>query len=384
MANRPQRRAKGSGSIRKRGAASWELRYEGPMVDGERKTIYESVRGSRAQADRALRERLAQVEQGSYLPRSSQTVAEFMQKWLDTYVATNTSARTQQGYAYYIRRHIGPTLGMVRLQGLTAPQIQAMYGSMKEQGLSNQTVLHCHRIFKQALGYAVKWGDLKINPADAATAPRPEKTQLETWEGGTFQKFLTFAEGSQFRELYHLAALTGMRRSELCGLKWEDIDLDNGSLRVVRTLQRLDGLGLVEGRPKTDKLRRTLVLSPTAIATMRRVRACQNENRLRLGDIWQGRGHVFSNENGTPISGERVSKDFAKIVKRNDLPHIPLHGLRHTAASLMIAGGVHARTIADILGHSSISTTMDVYGHLISGVQQGAVSVLDAALNKTS
>ncbi|MCH7625801.1 MAG: site-specific integrase [Chloroflexi bacterium] len=188
------------------------------------------------------------------------------------------------------------------------------------------------------------------------------------------------ASASRFKDFYHLAALTGMRRSELCGLKWNDVDLDAGALRVVRTLQRIDGQGLVEGQPKTDRSRRSIGLSAGAVEVLRHIRATQAELRLAAGELWQSRDFVFTNPDGSPISGERVSKDFAKIVRANDLPYLTLHGLRHTAASLMIAGNVHARAIADILGHSSISITMDVYGHLLNDTQRDAVKVLDEQL----
>lgn len=136
----------------------------------------------------------------------------------------------------------------------------------------------------------------------------------------------------------------------------------------------------MEGQPKTDRSRWTIGLSAGAVEVLRRNRAGQAEQRLAAGPLWQERDFVFSNPDGTPISGERVSKDFMKIVRSNDLPYLTLHGLRHTAASLMIAGNVHARAIADILGHSSISITMDVYGHLLNDTQRDAVKVLDEQL----
>ena len=369
------------GNIQQRSKGSWRLRYDGPPdANGKRKQISETVRGNKKDAQRVLRERLTAIENGSFVVKSRETVAEFMQRWLETYVATNTSLRTQQGYLHYVRRHINPTLGHVRLQSLTPSQIQGMYGDMLGKGLSARTVLHCHRVLKGALKHAILWGDLTRSPANGATPPRPEKTELQSWDAETFHKFLTKAVDSQFKDFYHLAVLTGMRRGELCGLKWDDVNLDGAQLRVLRTLQRIDGKGLVEGQPKTEKSRRTIALGQSAVEVLRRVRAVQAENRLKLGDIWQGKGYVFTNEDGTAISGERVSKDFAQIVRSARLPHLTLHGLRHTAASLMIAGGVHARTIADILGHSTISTTMDIYGHLLSGVQKDALSVLDASL----
>ena len=383
MTTRSQRRAKGSGSVRERppGSGRWQIRFDGPQeVSGNPTKLTETYRGSRREAERRLRELLGLVESGDHVHKSTQTVADFLQKWLDTYVATNTSLRTQQGYRHYIRRHIGPTLGNIRLQALTAPQIQGLYVKMLGLGLSKRTVLHCHRVLKQALRFAVLWGDLMKNPADVATPPRPEKYELKAWDADTLDTFLDAAQDSQFREFYSMAALTAMRRSELCGLKWDDVDLDHDSLRVVRTLQRIDGAGLVEGRPKTNGSRRTVSLNQTCKEVLQRVRSIQAKNQMRLNGIWEGRGYVFTNENGTPISGERVSKDFAKIVCQAKIPHLTLHGLRHTAVALMIAGGVHPKSIADILGHSSISTTMDVYGHLINGVQKDAMSVLDERL----
>jgi integrase len=218
------------------------------------------------------------------------------------------------------------------------------------------------------------------NPTDAVTPPKVEKRELQTWDPDIFHTFMEHAKDSQFRDLYYFAVLTGLRRSELCGLKWKDVDLGTKKMRVVRTLQRIKGQGLVEGLPKTQRSRRTIELSRGATELLNRVRVAQMERKLAYGEAWRGQGHVFNGVDGAPISGERPSRDFAAIVRSASLPHLTLHGLRHTAAALLIAGGVHARAIADILGHSSIATTMDVYGHLMKGVQGEAVSIIDDSL----
>ncbi|MCH7653481.1 MAG: sigma-70 family RNA polymerase sigma factor, partial [Chloroflexi bacterium] len=269
------------------------------------------------------------------------------------------------------------------LQKLTGQHIQGLYAAMMNNGLSNRTVLHCHRVLKGALRRAVTWEVLTRNPADTVSPPRPQDKNLQTWDVDTFNAFLEAAKESPYLSMYKLAALTGMRRGELCGLKWDMVDLDAGHLRVTKTLQHIDGQGLVEGQPKTHRSRRTISLSAGAMDVLRGVRADQAEQRLSIGEVWRGTGYVFVTPIGTPIGGERVSKDFARIVKGSGLPYLTFHGLRHTAASLMIAGGVHARTIADILGHSSITITMDVYGHLLKGVQEEAVNILDGQLSGT-
>ena len=293
------------------------------------------------------------IDAGSFVQKSHETVGEFMYRWLDGYVLTNTRRRTLQGYRHYVRRHIVPALGAVPLQRLRAGQLQALYSSMLAKGLSASTVGQCHRILSEALSHGVMWGDMVRNPAKATSPPKAQKTEVTPWDAPTFLKFLETAKDSIFRDVYHLAVHTALRRSELCGLRWEAIDLETAELRVVKTLQRLDGLGLVEERPKRDRSRRTIALSSGAVDILKRVKIKQLERKLALGDAWQGDGHVFTGLNGGPISGERLSRDFAKIRRASGLPYLTLHGLRHTAVSLLIAGGrLRQRPSSPTLGPS--------------------------------
>ena len=378
MATTTQRRAKGSGSVRERSKGKREVRYDGPPdTEGKRPKVYETVHGSRRVAERVLRERLGVVDSGSYVAKSSETVAEFMDKWLDTYAATNTRLKTQQEYRGKVRCYIVPALGAIAVQNLRAPQIQSLYASMLRRGLSARTVLHCHRILKEALGHGVMWGDLARNPAEKVTPPKVQQVPVKPWEAETFYKFFDFAKDSLFKHAYHFAVLTGLRRGELCGLKWSEVDLDSGELRAIRTLQRIDGMGLVEDQPKSERSRRTIALSQLAIDVLRRVKVEQLERQLAFGEAWRGEGYVFTALDGRPLAGDRLTKDFGRIVRRSGLPELTLHGLRHTFVALLIAGGVHPRVIADMVGHASSSFTMDVYGHLIKGVQQEAVDAID-------
>lgn len=159
-----------------------------------------------------------------------------------------------------------------------------MYADMLAQGLSARTILHVHRVLSEALRHAVKWGILTRNVAEATTAPRPQRKEMEMWDADTIHRFLEVARGNRFHDLYHLAVLTGMRRSELCGLQWPEVDLVARTLAVTRTLQRIRGRGMVEGQPKTGKSRRSIALSPDTVTLLHTIRGRQIEQRMAAGD----------------------------------------------------------------------------------------------------
>jgi len=175
------------GSIEQRSKGSWRMRYDAPTPDGGRKQVSETIRGTRKDAERALREKLALVENGGYLPKHRETLAEYMERWLDTYCATNTTPRTQQGYRGYVKRYVAPSIGAIHVQALTGRDIQGVYSTMTERGLSATTIVQLHRILKEALSHAVKWGLLSRNPADAATAPPARNAR--PWKCGMWPPF---------------------------------------------------------------------------------------------------------------------------------------------------------------------------------------------------
>src|SRR5918996_855827 len=273
------------GSIIQRSKGSWQIRYYGPPdAQGKQKRLTETLRGNKSAAEKLLRERLSAIENGGYVARDKETVADFLGRWLETYAATNTTLRTREGYQGNITRYIVPAIGRVELQKLTPSQIQGMYAALLEKrGLSNRTVLHVHRVLSEALKHAVRWGVLARNPTDATTPPRAEQEQLEMWDEPTINLFLEAVTGHRFQDFYLLALLTGMRRSELCGLKWDNVDLVAGRLSVVSTLQRINGKGLVEGQPKTRRSRRSIPLSRQAIDLLHAVRGRQIEQQIEAG-----------------------------------------------------------------------------------------------------
>ncbi len=364
MTNRPMRRAKGAGGIRRRSNGSWEIRYYGPPdVDGNQKRIYESLRGSRRDAERVLRDRVGAIERDEFAENSKETVAEFLWRWLDTYAATNTSLRTQQGYRVNVRRLI-PHIGAIPLQKLRPQHVQKMYADLTGRGLSPQTVRLTHRTLSEALSHGVKWGVLTRNVSSATSAPKPKRKQQQMWDAPIIHKFLRIAEDSAFADLYHLAIRTGMRRSELAGLQWEYVDLERAQLSVANTLQRITGRGLMEGNPKTLLSRRMIALSPKAVSLLKSIQRKQIEQRLAAGPIWENTGYVFTQQNGRKIDSDKITRDFTRIVRQNDLPKITLKDLRHAHATLLLVAGVHPKVVSERLGHSNISMHYD--GYLLS------------------
>ena len=372
-----------NGSIRQRSKGTWQLRYDAPATGtGKRRYVSETVNGTKREAERTLRERLAAIENGGYVPRDKETVDAFLDRWLKTYAASNTTLRTQEGYRGNIERYINPSIGGIPLQNLTGRHIQGMYAEMLERGLSARTTLHVHRVLRKALADAMRWGLLSRNAADAAIPPRPERKQTDMWDAETIDQFLAAAEDSRFRDLYKLAVWTGMRRSELAGLKWDHVDLVTCRLSVVATLQRILGRGLVEGQPKTPRSRRSIALASEAIELLHGIRGRQIEQRLDYGDLRENAGYVFAQDDGKPINPPNVSKDFGIIVRNVGLPHLTLHGLRHAHATLALTAGVNPKIVSERLGHSSIAVTMDVYSHVLPGMQEQAAQAVEELLSQ--
>ncbi len=379
-----RRRAHGAGSIRRRGERSWELRYElARDVDRKRQRVTETVHGNRRDAEVALRERVTAVETGNFLARSQETVNQFLTRWLETYAASNVSVSTARGYSSKLDTYVRPAFGDVQLQQLRPDPIQRLYGEMLGRGLMERTVLHTHRILRQALAAAVKWGDLARNPADAVSPPTPKQRQMDMWTKEDAIRFFEIVKGHRYADLYRILLLTGLRRSEAAGLKWSSVDLDSSSLQVVSTLQPVVGHGLIEGQPKTPKSRRAVALSLETVAIFHAIRGQQKLDEARPGNAWHNEaGRVFTQPCGCPVNPDAATKEFTLLVREARLPKITLHGLRHAHATLMLSENVHPLVVSQRLGHSSVAVTLDVYSHVLPTLQAEAAAQLGATLVK--
>ena len=218
------------------------------------------------------------------------------------------------------------------------------------------------------------------NVSDLVDPPRNRRYEISPLSPEQARRLLEAVGGNRLEALYVLALTTGMREGELLGLRWRDVDLDRETLQVRGSLQRIGG-SLVVTEPKTEHSKRQVALTPSAVAALRRHKATQAEERLRLGAAWRGENLVFTNEIGRPIGAASLLRtSFHSLLRRADLPRMRFHDLRHSAATLLLAQGTHPKIVAEMLGHSRIATTLDLYSHVTPTMQREAALAMEAIL----
>ena len=382
------------GSIRQRSKGSWEICIDTGTdpATGKRMRHFESIQGPKKDAQRRLHELLHTLEQGAYVRPSRLTVAQFLGEWLRDYVELNCSPRTKASYEMIVRRHLIPELGSIPLSQLEPRHLQAFYSRQRERGrvdgkgqLSPQTVRYCHSLLAEALGYAVKMGLLSRNVAQATEAPRADNKVMPTLAPEAVPRFLEAAQESPYYTLFYLLLHTGLRRGEALALRWKNVDLGLASLgvsaylSVTETAYKLGGTCIIK-EPKTSKSRRRIALSPSLGLVLRQHRSAQEVQRALLGKPLTDEDFVFAHPDGTLLDPSTVSHTFNKIIRKAGLPHIRLHDLRHTHASLLLQAGVHIKVVQERLGHSSIRVTLDTYSHVLGGLQEAAAQRFDDLL----
>ena len=255
---------------------------------------------------------------------------------------------------------------------------------MLDNGLSPRTVLHVHRVLREALKHAVKWGLLLRNVCDAVDPPKAQRQEMAALDGTALPKFLEVAATARYGPVFFLALYTGMRRSELLGLRWTAVDLSARTLSVTETFQRIQGKGMMVLQPKTARSRRLVSLPPSAVALLSGLKVKQREQREALGMDRSESDYVFSQPDGRPFIPDKVSQAFANVIKDAGLPHIRLHDLRHTHATMMMEQGVNPKIVSERLGHASVVITLDTYSHVLPGIQEEAALKFEEGLKKAS
>ncbi|MBM3120189.1 MAG: site-specific integrase [Chloroflexi bacterium] len=367
------------GHIRRKGEA-WQIQvYTGRGPNGKYRRHYETVRGRKSDAQKRLNEILTSLEKGIYTPPGRLTVAEHLRNWLEGYVKTNCSPRTFDGYQSIIERHLIPALGHFQLKQLHPQAIQGYYGKACEK-LSARTVHHQHRVLSQSLKYAVRQGYLGRNPCELVDPPSPRKKPMRTLTPGELEVLLEAASDNQFCPVYYTAVSSGLRQAELLGLRWRDVDPDiTMSISVSQVLYKRRGVCQFK-EPKTVHSRRRVAMTPKLAAFLREYRAEREALYRQLGKPLNLDDLVFTGIEGKPIDPGVLSHNFARMTKKAGLENVRFHDLRHTFASLMLLRGAKPKVISEALGHASVAFTMDVYSHIIEGMQSEAMALLDQVL----
>ncbi len=294
----------------------------------------------------------------------------------------SVKAVTFENYEQLVRVHIVPRLGHIKLKILSSAHLQGFYRERLDFGLSPRTVQYLHALLHKALKQALRWELVPRNVATAVDPPRVRREEIQPLSPIQAQAFLHAAREDRLEALYVLAIHCGLRQGELLGLRWEDIDLDTGTLQIRRTFTTAKGERAFTA-PKTSKSRRNVRLTSGAMDTLVRHYQRQLEKREQLGGLWQDQGLVFASRVGTPINRHNLlRRSFKPLLEKAGLPHsVRFHDLRHTCATLLLSKGVHSKLVQELLGHSNVSTTLDTYSHVLPGMGDQAANAMEGTLS---
>jgi len=340
-----------------------------------------------AKTQSECRTKLQQLRQeitGGTLSNQSKgdTVAAYLARWLKAKEGT-VRVRTHDRYRQFVNTHLVPAFGTVKLTALKPDALQRLYGEKLAAGLSPRTVRHLHTVFHTALEQAVRWGHVPRNIADVVTPPVVPHVELRPLGADEVGRLLTVAEqhDDRLRALWEVAAHTGCRQGELLALTWNDVDLDGAEIRIRRILLKVKDFAGTFGETKTARSRRVVPLTEDAIEALKAHKDRQAFERKHLGEDYGTSNLVFCTHMGTPLNRGVVQGQFKRALDRAKLPMVTrFHDLRHTAATLMLAGGVDIPTAAAILGHSQNSTTLNVYAHAMPSRLKGGTAAIQRAL----
>jgi integrase len=374
------------GSIRERSPGRWAIILDQrDPATGKRKRKWHSFKGTKRAAQIECAKLIAAVDGGSYVEPNKITLAAFLSRWLD-HAKSQVTPKSYERYAGLVNQNIVPALGAVVLNKLKPVQISSAYAKAlasgrrdgKEGGLSANTVNGIHRILSLALDQAVRWELLTRNPADAVDPPKVERKTLQTYDLPQTADVIEAFRGSTIFVPVLLAALCGLRRGEICALRWKNVDLDGAQMSVVESLEQTKA-GLRFKSPKSGK-GRTVALSETVVAELRAYRAKRAQEMLRLGAGLSEDDLVIAHADGSQITPIYVSVKWSQSIAKTSLARLRFHDLRHAHATHMLANGVHPKVASERLGHSKIGITLDLYSHVIPGMQEDAAAIVDKAL----
>jgi integrase len=347
------------------------------MPNGRRRSRLAPADDNTRAGARRVNEELLDERDAAREPGATSRLGPFLRRWIDE---TRPSLRpsTLRTYELIVRLHLEPELGGYRLTELTVPIVQSYLRRLGES-LSSQTVAHHRALLRRVLNTAIRWGLLQRNVAALTDPPHIDRADIRPLTAAEVQTLVSYTEGDRMHALWLVAATTGLRQAELLGLTWRDVDLEASSLRVERTLGRIEGQWvLVE--PKTKKSRRVLPLIPSAVTALRAHRRRQSEERLASGAGGAYEGLVFTSEAGQPLQSSQVLRSFHRALQGAGLPEVRFLDLRHGYATLMLEAGVHPRVVMELMGHSSIKLTMETYSHVVPELGREAAEKIERAL----
>lgn len=384
-----------AGSVEERKNGSYLLTYSmGFNAQGKRIRKRKTVKAKNmTEAKKKLAAFVTEIEQGEYIDPSKVKFIDFVDEWKDKEAVNHLSPKTLESYMYIINRYMIPTFSHLRMDAIKMQHIRDYLESLKtkrndgkEGGLSSASIHYHHRVLSNLFKYAVQCGIIKKSPVDDVRKPKIESKGTEVYTTEEVHELFSLLRDQVIHQrlIVSLAVTTGLRRNEILGLTWNDIDYDGNVIHVRHSLHYTNTTEYELGAPKTKTSIRKVAPPPGLMAELKMYHRERMKDRLKLAELWEGGEHffVFSN-NGKPFHPNTVTRWWNRFTDRTDFKKIRFHDLRHTAATLLISKGHHAKTISERLGHSKINTTMDIYGHYIQEADQKAGEDMDEFFTPT-
>jgi len=375
------------GHVRERSPGNWAIVIDLYDDAGKRRRKWHTFHTtSKRKAEEECARLITAMKNGTYIEATKQTVAEFLDEWL-AFIKPSVAPKTHERYSEILQKGVAPLIGDVTLAKLKTDRIDAAFSKALSTGrrdgkggLSPRTVHHMRRVLIKALNQAVTWDRLVKNPALATTAPKVERKQMLAYDAAQTAALLEAMRPTRMFVPVVLAVLCGLRRGEILALRWRDIDLTGKSISVTRSAEQTkEGIRYKETKSGRS---RTVALSNGTVEDLKSHRARQAEELLRLGIRPHEDSFVVAQYDGRPLQPRSLTHEWMRLIKKTALPRIRFHDLRHTHASQMLAAGVHPKIASERLGHSTIGITLDLYSHVMPGMQADAAEQVDAAIRR--
>ena len=368
-----KKRGHGEGSITQRSYGSWRAQV---TIDGKR---HGKTFKKKTEAQTWLRKTQFEIDKGLTYSSTQINLEQFLSDWLSVH-KTGLKPRTGERYEQISRDYIYPYIGKIKFHDLRLDKVEKLYQNLLQEGVTIRNVRYAHSILHRSLQDAVRRGLVGFNAAHGARQPKMPYKEMQILDENQVMQFFLCVKNDCNEALYHLAIKTGMRKGELLGLKWSDLDWNRGTLRIQRQAQRIPGKGRTFVSLKTRAGKRTISPGSETLQLLREHKSRQQLQKALEGVRWQDLDLIFPSKVGTIQSGSNVLKRFKALLESASLPPIRFHDLRHTTASMMLIHGVTILVVSKILGHSQPSTTLNIYGHLIPAANENVGDQMDELL----
>jgi integrase len=389
----------GSGSIERRGKNTFRLVVSGGRDSSGNRikhtkniTVYSTTeKAQEKEAKKALAEFVIEIERGEYYGSAKMLLTEFIEIWLRDHAEKNLAPKTYARYKEILEGRITAALGHYKLEQIRPPHLIRFYSDLQEDGvrkdkkkggLSNKTIQQHHRILSSMFATAVSWEAMRSNPASKVRPPKVEKPNVGAYDEEQTAALLTALEQEpaaqfKYKVAVMLALTTGARRGELLGLDWSDVDYNSKTITISKSSQYVEGKGIITKSPKNESSKRTIPITPSMVSLLKKHKRAQKKERRKVIDLWKQSDRLFTSWDGSPMHPSTVSKWFKAFLERHNLQPLPFHGLRHTAATLLIGKGVLDITVSALLGHSNTSTTKNIYAKSLKSAERAAADMME-------